>query len=144
MDSSDDDSFSSHFAALDELVQLIYQGPSKFVVLSSVNDAGWTVHLGLTGHSGRWWKGTWTEKDVDKFVVRMRISRSSVLANGTCKHRDTPRASSRTSSLRTLPKHWSTVRLPLEIGVQTKERVSMYVLQSSHCEYNSVKRGHPF
>lgn len=110
MDSSDDDSFSSHFAALDELVQLIYQGPLKFVVLSSVNDAGWTVHLGLTGISGRWWKGTWTEKDVDKFVVCMRVFLLTMLVNGTCKHRDTPQANSRTSLLRTLPKHWSTVR----------------------------------
>ncbi|KAJ3522484.1 hypothetical protein NM688_g8866 [Phlebia brevispora] len=68
MTTSDEESFLSHFGALDELIQLIYQGPSKFVVLSSVNDAGWTVHLGLTGTSGRWWKGTWTEKDVNKFV----------------------------------------------------------------------------
>ena len=70
MASSDDETFGTRFADLDELVQLIYQGPSKFVVLSAVNDAGWTVHLGLTNAGGRWWQGTWTEKDVDKFIVR--------------------------------------------------------------------------
>ena len=67
--SDDDETFSAQFGALDELIQLIYQGPSKFVVLSSVSDAGWAVHLGLTGAGGRWWEGVWTERDFEGFIV---------------------------------------------------------------------------
>ena len=73
MASSDDETFGSQFGALDELIQLIYQGPSKFVVLSSVSDAGWSIHLGLTGSGGRWWEGKWTEKDFNNFVVRTAL-----------------------------------------------------------------------
>ncbi|KAL6308061.1 hypothetical protein BKA93DRAFT_765154 [Sparassis latifolia] len=58
----------SHFLPLDELIQVIYQGPSRFVVLSSVNEVGWTVYVGLSGPEGRWWSGRWTEKDVHKTV----------------------------------------------------------------------------
>ncbi|KAH9847183.1 hypothetical protein C2E23DRAFT_742387 [Lenzites betulinus] len=65
--SSDSDAMS-HFTPLDELVQVIYQGSSRFVIISSVDDASWTVHVGLTGEDGRWWQGRWTEKDVRKFV----------------------------------------------------------------------------
>lgn len=69
MSSSEQDTLS-HFAALDELIQLIYQGAHKFVVISSVGQLSWDVHLGLTGPDGRWWKGKWTEKDIQQFVVR--------------------------------------------------------------------------
>ncbi len=61
--------FISDFSALDELIQLIYQGSYKFVLISSVDSVSWTIHLGLTGSEGRWWKGKWTEKDIDKFIV---------------------------------------------------------------------------
>ncbi|KAK7685209.1 hypothetical protein QCA50_011572 [Cerrena zonata] len=67
MSSSEQDTLS-HFAALDELIQLIYQGAHKFVVISSVGQLSWDVHLGLTGPDGRWWKGKWTEKDIQQFV----------------------------------------------------------------------------
>lgn len=59
----------SHFTSLDELINLIYQGAHKFVVISAVDEKSWTVHVGLSD-SGRWWKGTWSEKDVQKIVVR--------------------------------------------------------------------------
>lgn len=61
----------TNFSALDELIQVIYQGAQKFVVISTVNDVSWTLHLGLTGLEGRWWRGRWTEKDVRDFVVRI-------------------------------------------------------------------------
>ncbi|KAI0769631.1 hypothetical protein BD413DRAFT_671700 [Trametes elegans] len=62
--SSDQNSVFSHFSPLDELIQVIYQGSSRFVIISSVDDDSWTVHVGLTGEEGRWWQGRWTEKDV--------------------------------------------------------------------------------
>jgi len=65
MDSSDSGDVFSNFGALDELVQLIYQGAAKFVLLSKVDDKSWTVHLGLTGAEGRWWTGSWS---VDKVL----------------------------------------------------------------------------
>jgi len=64
--SSDD--LLSHFGPLDELIQVIYQGHLKFVVLSAVDEVSWTVHVGLSGDEGRWWRGRWTEKDVRKTV----------------------------------------------------------------------------
>lgn len=67
--SSDSDTIS-HFTPLDELIQVIYQGSSRFVIISSVDDAAWTVHVGLTGDDGRWWQGRWTEKDVREVIVR--------------------------------------------------------------------------
>ncbi|CAL1708080.1 unnamed protein product [Somion occarium] len=67
MSSSGEDALS-YFSALDELIQLIYQGAQKFVFLSSVDDISWNVYLGLTGPEGRWWRGRWTEKDVQNFV----------------------------------------------------------------------------
>ncbi|KAJ7039176.1 hypothetical protein C8F04DRAFT_1087403 [Mycena alexandri] len=54
----------ANFAPLDELVQVIYQGMEKFVVLSDVSDDKWNVHLGLTGPEGRWWRGSWRASDV--------------------------------------------------------------------------------
>ena len=59
----------SHFGAVDELIQLIYQGTNKFVLISAVNNVYWTLHLGLTGNEGRWWKGRWSEKDIFRFLV---------------------------------------------------------------------------
>ncbi|KAJ7497042.1 hypothetical protein FB451DRAFT_1209834 [Mycena latifolia] len=54
----------ANFAPLDELVQVIYQGLDKFVVLSDVTGDKWNIHLGLTGPEGRWWRGSWREADV--------------------------------------------------------------------------------
>ncbi|KAI0633295.1 hypothetical protein C8Q77DRAFT_1114166 [Trametes polyzona] len=65
--SSDSDSLS-HFMPLDELIQVIYQGSSRFVIVSAVDDASWTVHVGLTGDDVRWWRGRWTEKDVREVI----------------------------------------------------------------------------
>ncbi|KAI0344538.1 hypothetical protein BDW22DRAFT_1354620 [Trametopsis cervina] len=58
----------THFGAVDELVQLIYQGANKFVLVSAVESVYWTLHLGLTGPEGRWWKGKWAERDIFKFL----------------------------------------------------------------------------
>ncbi|KAH8119641.1 hypothetical protein DFH11DRAFT_458918 [Phellopilus nigrolimitatus] len=59
------------FGPLDDLIQVIYQGTHRFVLLSKVDfDAavpGWDVHLGLAD-AGRWWRGRWEEKDVVGFV----------------------------------------------------------------------------
>lgn len=71
--SSDSDTLS-YFTPLDELIQVIYQGSARFVIISSVDDASWTVHVGLTGTEGRWWRGRWTEKDVKNTVVRAASS----------------------------------------------------------------------
>ncbi|KAJ7690672.1 hypothetical protein B0H17DRAFT_1064416 [Mycena rosella] len=54
----------ANFIALDELVQVIYQGMDKFVVLSDVTEDKWNIHLGLTGPEGRWWSGSWRAADV--------------------------------------------------------------------------------
>ncbi|KZP12351.1 hypothetical protein FIBSPDRAFT_1050070 [Athelia psychrophila] len=56
----------SHFGALDELIQIIYEGIERFVLLSSIDDIGqeWIVHLGLQGPEGRWWRGSWSDKDI--------------------------------------------------------------------------------
>ncbi|KAF4620980.1 hypothetical protein D9613_000343 [Agrocybe pediades] len=54
----------ANFGCLDELTQVIYQGVYKFVVLSTVANDKWNIYLGLSGSEGRWWRGYWTEKDV--------------------------------------------------------------------------------
>ncbi|KAJ7718027.1 hypothetical protein DFH07DRAFT_860805 [Mycena maculata] len=54
----------ANFGVLDELVQVIYQGMDKFVILSSTDDDNWNIHLGLSGPEGRWWRGSWREADV--------------------------------------------------------------------------------
>jgi hypothetical protein len=64
----DEDSIFSHFDLLHELIQVIYQGSHRFVLLSQVDDSGWTIHLGLSGH-GRWWSGKWTTETVMKIAV---------------------------------------------------------------------------
>ncbi|KAK1225297.1 hypothetical protein PQX77_011816 [Marasmius sp. AFHP31] len=54
----------SSFGCLDELIQLIYQGTNRFVLLSSVDHEQWSCKLGLTGPEGRWWSGGWMESDI--------------------------------------------------------------------------------
>lgn len=58
----------ANFTCLDELTQVIYQSVHRFVALSSVSDT-WTVHLGLVGPEGRWWRGSWSTSDILKIVV---------------------------------------------------------------------------
>jgi hypothetical protein len=58
------DEVFEHFGCLDELVQVIYQGICRFVVLSNVDKNSWTIHLGLSGPEGRWWRGAWSKNDV--------------------------------------------------------------------------------
>ncbi|RDB24778.1 hypothetical protein Hypma_007992 [Hypsizygus marmoreus] len=57
----------ANFSCLDELTQVIYQSVYRFVVLSAVSDK-WTIHLGLAGPEGRWWRGSWTKDDILKIV----------------------------------------------------------------------------
>ncbi|TFK74551.1 hypothetical protein BDN72DRAFT_886268 [Pluteus cervinus] len=56
----------SHFSALDELTQVIYQSIYRFVVLSNVSqmEGTWTVHVALVGKEGRWWRGIWGTDDI--------------------------------------------------------------------------------
>ncbi|OCH92498.1 hypothetical protein OBBRIDRAFT_726699 [Obba rivulosa] len=56
----------SHFGMLDELIQVIYQGASRFVIISEVDDVQWTVHIGLSGDNARWWRGKWSADDIRK------------------------------------------------------------------------------
>ncbi|KAA1472932.1 hypothetical protein DENSPDRAFT_872498 [Dentipellis sp. KUC8613] len=60
-------SLLDHFSPLDELIQLIYQGSSRFVLLSHVDlsrdEPAWRVRMGLA-REGLWWQGRWTEADV--------------------------------------------------------------------------------
>lgn len=58
----------SNFGCLDELIQVIYQSVNRFVVLSTVSDDKWNIHLGLCGPEGRWWHGSWTAADVVKVI----------------------------------------------------------------------------
>ncbi|KAH8827967.1 hypothetical protein DL96DRAFT_1130058 [Flagelloscypha sp. PMI_526] len=53
----------ANFSALDELIQVIYQGVEVFTVLSNVSDIDncWSIHL---SSNGRWWKGYWTPRNV--------------------------------------------------------------------------------
>jgi hypothetical protein len=59
----------SHFGVLDELIQIIYGGVERFVLLSKVDYETWTVYLGLQGPEGRWWRGCWSEKDILSLTV---------------------------------------------------------------------------
>ncbi|KAF9467321.1 hypothetical protein BDZ94DRAFT_1156078 [Collybia nuda] len=56
-----------NFSCLDELTQVIYQYADKFVVLSTVSDK-WTIHLGLAGPEGRWWRGSWGKTEILEIV----------------------------------------------------------------------------
>ena len=59
----------ANFSCLDELTQVIYQSIYKFVVLSTVSDDKWNIHLGLSGVHGRWWQGSWGEEDIHRIFV---------------------------------------------------------------------------
>ena len=59
----------ANFSCLDELVQVIYQSIYKFVVLSTVSQDEWHVHLGLAGPEGRWWHGSWKKEDIHRIFV---------------------------------------------------------------------------
>jgi len=61
-----------YFSALDEMIQIVYQGSAKFVLMSRVDYISWTVHLGLSGPEGRWWRGKWTDEDVKAIAVSLR------------------------------------------------------------------------
>lgn len=61
----------SHFSRLDELIQIVYQGFDRFVVLSHVIESAWTIHLALKGPAGRWWRGSWSAQDILHIVVRL-------------------------------------------------------------------------
>ncbi|KAI6157397.1 hypothetical protein BKA82DRAFT_4056387 [Pisolithus tinctorius] len=54
----------SHFGRLDELIQIVYQGFDRFVVISQVIESAWTIHLGLKGPGGRWWRGATSAQDI--------------------------------------------------------------------------------
>lgn len=60
------------FTPLEDLIQVIYQGLHRFVLLSKVDfdslEPSWNVYLGLAD-GGRWWKGKWIEKDLHDFIV---------------------------------------------------------------------------
>lgn len=71
LEMSSDSNALTYFLSLDELIQVIYQGSSRFVVISSVEESSWTVHLGLTGVEGRWWRGQWADEDIRKSGVRL-------------------------------------------------------------------------
>jgi hypothetical protein len=60
----------SHFGELDELIQVIYQGFDRFIVVSAVNESSWTVYVALKGPGGRWWRGSWSARDITQFIVR--------------------------------------------------------------------------
>ncbi|KAF8638024.1 hypothetical protein AX16_010656 [Volvariella volvacea WC 439] len=63
----------SHFTGLDQLIQVIYQGVSKFVVLSGVANNQWRLHVGLMGRQGRWWRSIWEAEDIQQVIVRAGI-----------------------------------------------------------------------
>ena len=62
---------STHFGCLDELAQVIYQSMYRFVVLSSVTVDEWIIHVGLADSQGRWWKGRWSQDDVERILVKL-------------------------------------------------------------------------
>jgi len=65
------------FGPLDEMIQLIYQGIYQFIVMSSTTHDEWTVHVGMVGDTGRWWRGVWGEKDVSVVVSCLFLSNST-------------------------------------------------------------------
>ncbi|PCH43550.1 hypothetical protein WOLCODRAFT_164534 [Wolfiporia cocos MD-104 SS10] len=67
----------THLLPLDELIQVIYQGSSRFVVLSNVEELSWTVYVGLSGPEGRWWSGCWKDTNV-RSAVGANISASKI------------------------------------------------------------------
>lgn len=67
-----------NFSCLDELTQIIYQHADRFFVLSTVSDK-WTIHLGLAGPEGRWWRGSWGKTEILQIVVRVQLFTNLVL-----------------------------------------------------------------
>ena len=67
------DSILSHFGALDDLIQVIYQGVERFVILSAVAEFSWTIYVGLKGPEGRWWRGSWSAGEITEFIVRSPV-----------------------------------------------------------------------
>jgi hypothetical protein len=61
----------SEFANLDQLIQVIYIGSSRFVLLSTVDKAYkyWDIHACITGNSVKWWRGRWTLSDINNVTV---------------------------------------------------------------------------
>ena len=84
-DSDSEFDMVSHFGAVDELIQLIYQGSNKFVLISAVDNVHWTLHLGLTG-VGRWWKGQWTVIQLVSWNVHALVWADQVSSNFTQLH----------------------------------------------------------
>ncbi|KAG1870515.1 hypothetical protein C8R48DRAFT_698912 [Suillus tomentosus] len=78
----------SHFGVLDELIQVIYQGFDRFVLLSQVTESAWSIYLGLKGPEGRWWRGSWSTKDILNITNGVQPS-SQVLENFAEKLRTT-------------------------------------------------------
>lgn len=130
-----------NFSCLDELTQVIYQHADRFVVLSTVSDR-WTIHLGLAGPEGRWWRGSWGKTEILQIVVRVQplcepCSLYTWLAG--CLSQDVQRVTKqsyihralnrRTNYLKPSPKNWqrllSKVNSTLEIGAPRKARISM-------------------
>lgn len=60
---------TSDFFAVDELIQVIYQGALKFIVLSKITRTAWTIHVALD-KTERWWSGQWSPSDIETFLVR--------------------------------------------------------------------------
>lgn len=58
----------SDFAALDDLIQIIYQGFNKFIIISKVLTSSWIINVALAGEDGRWWKGVWSDSDLATFA----------------------------------------------------------------------------
>ena len=44
-----------------------HEDEGKYVLLTSLEPDAWLVHIGRP--DGRWWKGTWREKDMEKLAV---------------------------------------------------------------------------
>jgi hypothetical protein len=62
--------FWKTFRALDELIQVIYQGFHRVILLSMVSNDEWKIHLALVGE-GRWFGGSMNENDLDAFLVQV-------------------------------------------------------------------------
>jgi len=118
----------SNFNCLDELTQVIYQGIYKFVVLSNVSNEEWSIHVGLAGREGRWWRGCWKEDDIHHFFVRFntcyRLNSDSVqflLNRGQ---------NCQINSLKRLRRNWKESSFKANyvsaIGMWTKVRISRW------------------
>ena len=120
----------SHFGGLDELIQIIYEGVERFVLLSKVDYESWTIYLGLQGPEGRWWRGCWLEKDILQLTVRGYVMHSCY--SGTDKPIRDRRHRIRfwRDLLISLPISLSKVKPSLAIGV--RKRVPKLTLVQPH------------